>query len=376
MNIGICIIAYNRINSLRRVLHSLDSAYYPHQVDLNISIDKSNTDQVENFAASYEWKHGKKNVITHEQNMGLRKHVLSCGELLQRYDALVVLEDDISVSESFFIYALQCVEKYANDDSVAGISLYNFPVVYHNQKTFCPLKTDSDVFLMNCAQSWGQVWMKKQWFAFRKWYDEHNEEFSFQSHLPNSICSWPKSSWLKYHTRYCIEQNKYFVYPYHSLSTNNADAGTHVQASSTLFQAPLQYGLQKKFNLNPSMKYDGFFENKLLYEVLGLKESECCIDFYGEKQNRENKRYWLSATSQSYKIIKSFALSFKPYELNVIRNVEGSDFFLYDTTIKAKRVAKVSAFRMTYYLFNYNTSFKHTIKTWLKLGLKSLLKNN
>lgn len=26
-----------------------------------------------------------------------------------------------------------------------------------------------------------------------------------------SICNWPKSSWLKYHTKYCIERDRYFV---------------------------------------------------------------------------------------------------------------------------------------------------------------------
>lgn len=365
-NIGICVIAYNRVDSLKRVLHTLEKAYYPQCVDLNISIDKSDTDIVEKYAVAYRWEYGKKNVIIHQQNMGLRKHVLSCGELLDEYDALIVLEDDISVAPSFFAYALQCVEKYATDDDIGGISLYNFPVVYHNNRPFIPLKTDSDVYLMKCAQSWGQVWMKRQWIAFRKWYDENCTEFSDTSYLPRSICSWPKSSWLKYHTRYCIEKNKYFVYPYMSLSTNNGDPGEHIQESSTLFQAPLLYGLQKEFKLNPTVKYDGFFENEKLYEALGLNESECCIDFYGEKNNREKKRYWLTTLSQSYKLIASYGLFLKPYELNVLYQVEGNGLFLYDTTVESGKKLKSDFDRLMFYFYNYDFSFKNILKGLIK----------
>ena len=372
MNIGICVIAYNRIDSLKRVLKTLSEAYYPQNVDLNISIDKSNTDIVEKFALSYVWTFGRKNVIMHKRNLGLKKHVLSCGELLHKYDALIVLEDDVTVAVSYFLYAMQCVEQYAEDESIAGISLYNFPIVYHNQKPFTPLKTDSDVFLMNCAQSWGQVWMRKQWFAFRKWYDIHCGEIMCQPHLPDSICSWPKSSWLKYHTQYCIEENKYFVYPYHSLSTNNGDVGTHVQVSSTMFQASLHYGIQKHFKLNPTMKYDGFFENKMLYEVLGLDESECCIDFYGEKSNRERKRYWLSATAQPYKIVRSFALTLKPYEMNVVCNVIGEGLYLYDTMVKNEKHVVVKQSYLMFYLFNYDTSFIYAVKKLIKACVKRI----
>jgi len=365
-NIGICIIAYNRLHSLKRVLGTLEKAYYPQYVDLNISIDKSNTDIVEKYAMAYHWKYGKKNVIVHQRNLGLRKHVLSCGELLEAYDALIVLEDDISVAPSFFCYALNCVEKYADVDEIGGISLYNFPLVYHNSRTFIPLKTDSDVYLMKCAQSWGQVWMKKQWNAFKKWYDENNAEFGDAPHLPHSICSWAENSWLKYHMRYCIESGKYFVYPYISLSTNNGDAGEHVRNFSTLFQAPMLYGLQKVFKLNPTIRYDGFFENEKLHEALGVDESECCIDFYGEKDNRERRRYWLTTSSQPYKLVTSYGLVLKPYELNVLYQVKGNDLFLYDTTVVSEKKTISNLNRLIIYLYSYDLSYKNILKGFIR----------
>lgn len=360
--IGICVITYNRINSLKRLLSSLEKAYYPNPVDLIISIDKSDTDAVETFAKEYVWQFGEKRVITHERNLGLRAHVLSCGDLLKEdYDALVVLEDDTSVAESFYLYASQCVEKYKDNEEIAGISLYNFAMSYHNRQIFIPLVTDSDVYLMQCAQSWGQVWMRKQWTEFRAWYDVHSEEFTDAAHLPHSICSWPKSSWLKYHTRYCIETEKYFVYPYVSLSTNNSDAGTHADKSSNLCQTSMIYGIKKSFNLNPSIKYDGFFENEILYSVLGLTKEECCIDFYGEKKNREHRRYWLTLESQPYKRVKSFALELKPYEMNIINDRRGNEIFLYDTSLSGKAPKAISASELKKYLFTLEFTCKEII---------------
>lgn len=334
MNIAICIICYNRLDSIKRLVKSLEQSYYNDKVPLIISIDKSETTSVEDFAKQYNWKFGNKRVITHSENLGLRKHVLKCGDLLENYDALIVLEDDVSVAPSFYYFAKQCVEKFANDDNIAGISLYNFPVNYQNQLPFTPIHADSDVYLMQCAQSWGQVWMKKQWFSFRNWYDNNSDEFNVLPHLPKAICKWPKSSWLKYHTRYCIENNKYFIYPYISLSTNNADIGAHYVNRTTLFQAPLLFGLKTTFNLNPSILYDGFFENEIIYGLLGYTKDDLCIDFYGEKGNRLNRRYWLTRKSLPCKIVRSYTLSLKPYELNIINGIEGNELFLYDTSCK------------------------------------------
>ena len=76
-------------------------------------------------------------------------------------------------------------------ESVCIISL-----LVYTKLPFKPVKSEYDVFMMNCAQSWGQVWMKNQWRKFKEWYEKNSEEFN-KPDLPQSINSWPKSSWLK-----------------------------------------------------------------------------------------------------------------------------------------------------------------------------------
>lgn len=359
MNIAICIIAYNRVDSLKRILNSIDNSFFgKDEPDLVISVDRSDTDAVEIVADEFIWKYGKKNVIKHETNLGLRKHVLSCGNLLKQYDALIVLEDDIIVSKNFYQYSKECCEKYKNDERIAGISLYNFAINYQNELPFIPLNNGYDVYFMNCAQSWGQVWIKDKWFEFYNWYLSNNDEFVNDGSLPSSICEWPKSSWLKYHTKYCIEQNKYFVYPYISLSTNSAQPGTHCKEVSNIFQVPLSIRDNSNYYLpnlqDDSIKYDGFFESKNLFAFLNIDTNQLCVDFYGEKKNYDNKRFWLTRKILNYRIVKSYSLQLKPYELNIILGNMGNEVFLYDTHIVENNKNKLNSHLFISYLYNMN----------------------
>lgn len=349
-NIAIVTIAYNRIDSLQRLLQSLlEADYNKSKVDLIISIDKSDTDKVEKYADSFYWPNGDKFVRKHKENLGLRKHILSQGAAFEKYDALVILEDDIIVSPAFYNYVCQTVNKYFNNDSIAGISLYSFPLNCYTNDPFEPMKNEFDVYFMNIAQSWGQVWMKKQWMEFFTWY-KNNMEFTPSTEIPPTLFRWSKS-WLKYHDRYCIEKNKYFVYPYHALSTNCGDAGTHSNQNYNVFQAPMQTSIVYPLNLpdeeNDAIRYDGFFQNKDLYKSLGLTEKECCLDLQGYRAVIPNKRFLLTTKILPYQILKSFAISFHPIEENVFRKVEGDGIRLYDIN-QTEGFQKVQSSFVTY----------------------------
>lgn len=354
MKIAIVVVAYNRLESLQRLLRSVEDAYYDEDtVNLIISIDKSDSDKVEGWAGKYQWHHGQYEVIIHQNKLGLRNHVLECGKRVVDYDAIIVLEDDITVTPIFYRYAKQCVEFYSHDDRIAGISLYGFVRNFQSSLPFEPVKSEYDVFFMNVAQSWGQVWMKRQWLDFYDWYCKDPSEIDYAPYL-TSIWHWPESSWLKYHMKYCLEQNKYFVYPYFSLSTNNSEIGTHTASSETYNQAKLQVLPQKQFKLvtldDAPIKYDAFFEAKFLAKYVGVADEDLCVDFHNEKHNRLGKRYWLTTSAQPYKVVRSFSLQLKPYEHNILQDRRGHQLFLYDTSISAKApvVDKLALFHYLY----------------------------
>ncbi len=375
MKIAIVTIAYNRTESIKRLLSLLNTADYNNErVPLIISIDKSDTSEVADLADNYRWNHGEKIVIKHPINLGLRNHILSIGDYLNEYDALIVLEDDIIVSPHFYMFAKSSIERYMEDDSIAGISLYNFAINYQNQKSFYPLRNEYDVYFMNCAQSWGQVWMRNQWKEFKDWYEQHCEEFENNGNLPQTICDWPKSSWLKYHTKYCIENNKYFVYPYQSYTSNCGDAGTHASFSNLTYQTCFNVGKWNSPNfpdIETGVVYDGFFENKSIADFLEL-DDDICVDLYGGKNNIENKRYWLTTKKENYLVVKSFGLIYKPIELNVIQKVKGGDIYLYDTSRALNNIRRYD--RRKLYNYYYGQDVVEHIRWIGSYGLRNCVK--
>lgn len=337
-SIAIIVVTYNRLNSLRRLLLSLESADYNQESPtLIISIDKSNTDIIEKFADSYNWPHGFLIVDKHDKNLGLKEHMLSLGKWFDQFEAIVVLEDDIVVSPGFYSYTRESVERYYDNSRIAGISLYNFEVNYQTGTPFQPINNGQDVFFMNCAMSWGEVWMKDSWTKFYKWYNV-NKDFSPSDSLPQRIFEFGPKSWLKYHTRYCIEQDLLFVYPYVSLSTNCSDAGTHnIDCNRTQYQTNILRGKIDSYRFPDTFKdaiiYDGFFENSLIYKSIGLSKDVLCIDLYSKNLNKQGKRYWLTSRVENYRIVKSYGINYRPIEINVLVDNPGNDIFIYDTSI-------------------------------------------
>lgn len=381
-HIAITIIAYNRAESLKHLLSSLSCAYYEgDNVPLYISIDHGDNSKVVEVAKGFSWSFGEKTIVQQKVNLGLRKHVLSQGKLLDKYDAIIVLEDDITVAPDFWHYTKSAVCKYQDNMDIAGVSLYSFAVNYHKRHPFTPIHRGDDVYFMNCAMSWGQVWMRKQWRAFEEWYEKH-QEFPYMPHLPKSICSWSEKSWLKYHTRYCIEENKYFVFPYVSYSTNMNDSGTHIQDRDSIFQVPLLHGKISNLRLpdwnEEVVKYDGFFENKQLYNALKIKEEECCLDLNGINGNALHKRFWLTTKILPYKVIKSFDYSFRPMEANILNHVEGTGIYLYDTHTSSKKPTEpgnptflANHFIQNSFLFLREYGFKNALHDFIHLIKKS-----
>ena len=87
----------------------------------------------------------EKKLYTYPERLGLRKHILKCGDFLDFYDALVVLEDDLVVAPSFYMYVLMTVNKYIENNNIAGISLYTHLWNHNAGLPFTPCPSMYDV---------------------------------------------------------------------------------------------------------------------------------------------------------------------------------------------------------------------------------------
>lgn len=372
-NIAICIAAFNRPESLNRILKSLSMSNYDNdKVTLYISIDKAkefNKDNEEcvSIAKKFIWKFGDKIVDYKTENLGLRKHILSCGNLTNKFDNIIMLEDDILVSQNFYIYAKNVLEHYKNDTNIAGFGLYSFQKCPQNNLPFYPLQTEYDVFFMQYACSWGQMWTKKQWNDFYNWYEINKDKDLHSDNFPNYIANWPKSSWLKYYMKYLTESNKFFIYPYNSYTTNFTDIGTHNKTADIAYQTILSNRTAKNLNFctidETLAVYDIFFENLNSNKIMNIP-TEITTNFYNCKENF-NTNYLLTREKLNYKIVKSFGLLLYPYENNLIYEIEGNDIFLYNITSSQKNKI-INSFDFINYIYRVGRKSKREYFIYLK----------
>lgn len=355
-SLGIVAIGYNRIDSLGRLLTSLQNANYSSDVLLIISLDNPGNRECYKFADEFEWKHGEKIVVFQEKRLGLREHILKCGNYLNEYDldAIAVFEDDVWVSPYYFDYYKECVDYYYDNDDIAGISLYSYEMNPIAFRPFYPMQKGADIYFHQYAPSWGQIWMRKQWNDFYEWYKSHTEwPVKGDREVPQYVINWPSTSWLKYHIAYCVHEKKYFVYPYKSLTTNYGEAGQHVNRKYSLYQVCTLDYEKKNYILRSieddnAVKYDVFFENE------GLKGSipqynDIDIDLYGFK-TRFSSKHVLTSKKYNASELKSYGLDLRPMEYNIISDITGDDFYIYNTKdIVDKKATKSGIYSRFFY---------------------------
>ncbi|MFZ5570354.1 MAG: glycosyltransferase family 2 protein [Thermodesulfobacteriota bacterium] len=335
-SIAVVAVGYNRDKSLLRLLKSLSTADYDNEkVPLIISLDKSDNQRVVDIANDYHWPFGEKIIKIQAERIGLRNHIIACGNLSFEYGSVAVLEDDLIVSPSFYLYAKNAICKYATVDQIAGISLYSHLWNVNCSRPFIPADDGTDAYFLQFAQSWGQVWSETMWQGFVEWYKTNSGKIYPEPDLPERVTSWPDTSWLKYFNRYIVKTNRYFVYPKISLTTNFGDRGEHVSEYSSSFQVPLLIGVKKKYTFpdcnSDSICYDVFFERVGVGKEVGLPEKDICMDLYATKGNRQGATFWITMEKMNYKIHSSFGLRMRPHEENIFFQIEGNDIFCYDT---------------------------------------------
>lgn len=372
-SIAIVIVCYNRIDGVKRLCKSLLEADYNGNQDVTLifSIDKSDTNIVADYAESVEWPHGIKIIRKYNNRQGLKQHILKCGDLTSDYDAVIILEDDIIVSNCFYRYASQAIDFYWNDPRIAGISLYSFQKNWLNWLLrFEPCKTHYDAYFLRVAQSWGQVWTRPKWNEFRAWFVT-NPNILPTDNIPKYLKEWPDSSWLKYHDKYCIETNKYFVYPYYSLSSNCSDVGSHAMSNTNDHQVELQF--DKKEFLFPlfnqsAIIYDEYMNRQFLGKYVNIPDEQLTTDLYCTHSSIDT-RFLLTTKKLNFKILKTFQLFIRPIEASVIHDYQGTGIYLYDTNEKVRNKEKSSIYDL--YLYSLRS---HDYRRLLRLSLKLTIK--
>ncbi|MCR5590796.1 MAG: hypothetical protein K6F73_04625 [Lachnospiraceae bacterium] len=369
---AIVAIAYNRPEPLKRLLSSIEAAYYPEGVSpaLVVSIDNSGSDEVANAAREFTYTHGEKVIIERKERMGLKNHVLACGDLTEEYGSIIVLEDDLFVAPCFYEYACKALESAEKDDRIGSVSLYSHLFNVHVREGFIPVDDGFDNWYLQIASSWGQAYTRKQWESFRSWYADNKDRDLAGINVPANISGWSEKSWLKYYITYLIETGKYTIYPRVGLTTNFGDVGTHACRSDSDLQVPVQCSESPRCRFSTIDEsravYDAFFEplgimdgeNPVLGSYgkagadteTGTDKEALIVDLYGYKPIAQmidaakaegaQKVYVLTPKLLPYETVRSYGRQMRPVASNISYGVKGNDIHLYDVSKSAAAPVK------------------------------------
>jgi len=327
------VAAFNRVNSLQRLLASLEQADYPaSSVPLVISIDKNDNQDVIKLAEQFNWSHGAKRIIVQPKHLGLKQHILRCGDLTAEYGSIILFEDDLYASKYFYDYTLKALNFYDADDRVAGISLYSYDIAENGFQPFVPVDDGASVYFMQIASSWGQAWTANQWRAFKQWFQQ-NPEMNSEELPPAYLLNWSENSWKKHFIRYLHHSEKFFVFPRQSLTTNFEEPGA-TASTKGLYQVPVAAckHTQVFVKLEDSKAvYDAHFEMRadcLKKWCPFLTSFDFTVDLYGTLPVTHCRTPYLLTVKKGTGAIFSFALEMFPPVLNVVNNLRGDQIKL------------------------------------------------
>lgn len=274
----IAIFTYNRPHHVRQLFASLLNCARLEECAVYIFCDGvKKPEHSANVLASRQVVHefsqriNNAHVIEREQNMGLALSIVNqVTELCIQYGRVIVLEDDFILHPAFLDFMLQSLDQYSEEDRVAQIAGFTFPI----EKT--DLATDS--FFLPIVSAWGWATWKRAWDLFSWDLQSAVAELNVDSHLLsrfNLDDAYPYSELLRdtangkidtwdiqwyWHT-FC--QEKITLYPRHSLVWQNGfdKSATHTTVAWPDIQAPLNRFKQKQLH-NPisfptSVKSDG-----------------------------------------------------------------------------------------------------------------------
>jgi hypothetical protein len=340
MKPAIVVVAFNRPKSLGKLLHTISIADYDYQdITLVISIDyteHAGHHEVVKIAEEFCWEYGDKKVIVHQENMGLRNHILSCGDMTKQYGAVIVLEDDLRVSEGFYRYAMEAAKFYYKESNIAGVSLYSYEYEELGWYKFYPKNIGGDTYFMQWASSWGQLWTDLQWSKFREWYC--GDRILSHNKVPDKVKSW-KKSWKKHYICYLAEKNLFFVYPYISYTTVrdalDEEKGVHHASDQRTSNVLLSRSIIKRDFVfsgfsQEDIKYDAFFQptaKRVFVESLNeIVEVE--FDLFGTKKKHNITSNYVCSTKSIARKVQTFSNKLIPYEDNILLNESGDMFSL------------------------------------------------
>jgi len=240
----IALFVYDRLDHARRAVESLRSNGLAKDSELFIFSDEARDEKSGNgvrLVRDYvKTISGFKQVVINENksNLGPSRNIIEgVTGILNRYEKVIVVEDDLNVSRYFLEFMNDALSKYENEPKVISVCGYMYPIKIRDRET---------VFL-RMTDCWGWATWKRGWDLFepdaekllgRIRLNDMGKKFNMggsydflrilQKQTEKKVSSWAICWYAS-----ALLNNKLSLYPAKSLVRNIGldDSGTHCSSS-------------------------------------------------------------------------------------------------------------------------------------------------
>lgn len=247
MNVAVALFLYNRFEHSESALDQL-LKYSNHKVyifmdgprtSLDALTQQKILDSISVFKSHYPYD---LTVIHSDINRGLATS-LRCGiDYITRYhDGVIILEDDIQISNLFFPFMESCLANFKHDENISSVCGFQYPVVHQI------LGTSSQTQLVELKRfcPWGWATWPDQWLHYyqvERALQTVNSHFLRESGIPKDLLNIFNSykgskiqsdTWSIPWTLSNYINNKSVLFPSRSLVCNTGFDGTGTHCSTT-----------------------------------------------------------------------------------------------------------------------------------------------
>ncbi len=160
-NLPIVLVAYKRAEHTRKVLEGLRNL---GATNLTIFLDGCKKDQdmigvaeTRRLCKAVDWV--KPIIVERQENHGLAKSIMAAADyMLDRYENMILLEDDCVPQKYFLEFMSRCLEKYRHEPTILGISGYTVPL---NEEILNDYPFD--LYFAPRIGSWGWATWSRAW---------------------------------------------------------------------------------------------------------------------------------------------------------------------------------------------------------------------
>lgn len=203
-------------------------------------------------------------LIKRKRNLGLKQNIISgINYVLDRYENVIVLEDDLQVSPNFINFINKALNYYKNEKNIISISGFGL-----SNENLNNLNTKKDFYLNHRFPSWGWATWKSKWpqhilklnidelkndnLTELNKYCGNDVKVAVEKILLNELDAWAALT-----TYYSYINNLFSLYPTNSLVENKGFDGSGVNG-----------GYSKKISsLKISTGYNAQFTKDIVFDL-------------------------------------------------------------------------------------------------------------